>query len=97
MNTLSHNCLGSSTLNAKSSKGSLRYKENVAAIFQKLNALQQTSEAQKSQMHNMLLGDFAQKENKVIDTNKTKTIQLNSILKAVAALEKEFHNQQNEE
>lgn len=96
MNTINHNSLSSSPL-ANKSKGTIRYKENVAAIFQKLNSLQQNSEAQKSQMHSMLLNDFAQKENKVLDVNKNKALQLNAIIKVVANLEKELHNQQNEE
>ena len=96
MNIINHSSYSSSPLAAKSSKGTLRYKENVAALFQKLNSLQQTSEIQKSQMHNMLLGEFAQKETKSLGINKSKTAQLNAILKAVGNIEKEFHNQQNE-
>lgn len=97
MSTISHNSFSSSPLAAKASKSSLRYKENVAALFQKLNSLQQTSENQKSQMHSMLLGEFSQKEGKSLEANRGKAQQLSNILRSVANLEKEFHNQQNEE
>jgi hypothetical protein len=88
MKTLSPQPYSASPLKPSASqKSTLRYKENVAALFQRLNSLQQSSEATKSQAHSTLVSEFSQQESKVLGRQKGRAEQLASILRAVANIE----------
>jgi cell division septum initiation protein DivIVA len=94
MKTLSPQPYSASPLKPSASqKSTLRYKENVAALFQRLNSLQQSSEATKSQAHSTLVSEFSQQESKVLGRQKGRAEQLASILRAVANIEKEMEDQ----
>lgn len=97
MKSLRHNSLNSSPLPSSGDKATLKYKENVAVLFQKLNSLQQCSENKKSSTHSQLVSEFNQKESKLLDGNRNRADQLKSILKAISSIEKEMENQENEE
>ena len=87
MSSASHNSFVSSP-KQHNQQTSLRYKENVAALFQKLNALQHTAENTKHQNHGRFMADFTQKEGKLLGGQKAKVDQFSAVLRSVANIER---------
>ena len=88
MKSVSHQSYTSTPQVNHHSKTSLRYKENVAALFEKLNSLQHCSEAQKSVSNAHVVLEFNQKESRVQEQVKQKSEQFKNILRAVGNIEK---------